>query len=205
MSLTVIVATTGRTTLADAVRTTAGRLPVERFLIVPAERPIDPEVAARADVQVLAPVAGLFAAWNAAVAEVTTSHAMFVNDDDRLDGPPLASDVLDADRPVNLPFRRAGGPVRRSVSVSIGSAIVRPVDLLHANRAGNINSFLWPTVGPRPGRPVRHDVPQLWGHRMVAAFRRTRGPGALAGHADLRAGARAGAPVRLGRERPHHR
>jgi len=72
-----------------------------------------------------------------------------------LDGPPLASDVLDADRPVNLPFRRAGGPVRRSVSVSIGSAIVRPVDLLHANRAGNINSFLWPrSVLDRVGRFV---------------------------------------------------
>ena len=140
--LTVIVATTGRPSLGHALASARRVLPVSTILIAPSEDARLDAIASVPTVQVLPPTGGVYEAWNLAVSQCQTDHLIFVNDDDVFEGgalaPPVSESLL-----INLPFRRSSSGVRPTFSRQRADTWIHPMDLFHANRAGNINSWIW--------------------------------------------------------------
>lgn len=151
--ITVVIATIGRPTLRRAVDTALQCLPGARIIIAPA---VGLSSALRATMpthEMISETSSLYEAWNTAIENIATGHIIFVNDDDYLVGPPLPMHEFRSDSIVNLRFRLADRPPRVSLSRILPGRASRTFDLLHSNRRGNINSYLWPRavfsdVGP---------------------------------------------------------
>lgn len=141
--LTVITATLGRPSLRQTVESALACLPVAKILVAPADGVELSDVSDIAEVEVLPVTSGVYEAWNLGIDRAPTEHLMFVNDDDRLVGPPLQPETDAGQSLININFERADGGSRRSVTQSTFSAHLRPLDLFHSNRAGNINAYIW--------------------------------------------------------------
>lgn len=173
VGVSVIVATIGRSTLPQSIKSAVDRLPVSEILIAPAPDVVLPPLPVSARVEVLRQTTNLYAAWNLAVSAARAKHVFFLNDDDLLEGPPLEPMVLNSGGAVNIRLRLEGRRTRSSVSAARGNGRIAPLDLFHANHAGNINSFLWPRelfrrFGTFPeSMRIRGDID--WMQRLVGA------------------------------------
>lgn len=147
MSLTAIVATVGRPSLERTVVSIERCLPGAEILLMPS-------TSSEQDVRRRFPghsiglaTDDLYGAWNTAVQQVQTTHCIFVNDDDRLDGSPLPRSAYsspDKGLLVVLPLVRQG---RRATQPSLTRLLRRPspvlADLLRGTRL-MINTVIWP-------------------------------------------------------------
>jgi hypothetical protein len=151
--VTVVIATTGRPTLERAIASVRQLLPGAKVMLVPSSGAFarvteDPFADA-----VLNPTDNLYQAWNLAVTHIRDGYVCFVNDDDYFEGRGLIPAELPHNEIVNLRFRRTDRREAPPVSGILSTRLTRTIDLLHSNRRGNINSFLWPRgifelVGP---------------------------------------------------------
>lgn len=144
MSLTAIVATRGRDSLSRSLSSAAERLPITEFLLVPAPDAVLPSLPVGLPVRQVRSERGVYAAWNAGIAAATSSHLLFLNDDDWIEGNGMEAAELSRGAVWCLPFRCDGRRARPSVSRALRSERLRSPDLFTANRAGNINAYLWP-------------------------------------------------------------
>jgi glycosyltransferase involved in cell wall biosynthesis len=171
MSLTAVVATRGRDSLPRSLTSAAERLPITEFLLVPAPDAVLPSVPAGLPVRQVRSEGGIYAAWNTGIAAATSSHLLFLNDDDWIEGNGMEAVGLNPGDVWCLPFRCDGSRTRPSVSLALRSKRLRAPDLFTANRAGNINAYLWPIgLFDRFGRfstdfRVRGDID--WMQRLV--------------------------------------
>lgn len=142
--LSLIVATTGRPTLGDAIVSAVQRLPVAEIVIAPAPGVVIPNVPVPVDVRLVRPTSNLYEAWNVAVTAAKGPLVCFLNDDDAYEGPVIEQDLLRSAEIVNLCLKLEGRRTHASVSARRANGRLTPVDLFQANRAGNINSYIWP-------------------------------------------------------------
>ena len=147
MSLTAIVATIGRPSLERTITSVEHALPGAQVLVMPS--PASAEAVGRRFPQLTVgtPTEGLYEAWNVAVQRIETTHCVFVNDDDYLEGAPLdvsSTAALDRNELIVLPFVREG---RRRTPPSLTRIVRAPspllIDLLRATRL-MINTVIWP-------------------------------------------------------------
>lgn len=142
--ISLIVATIGRPTLVDAIVSAVQRLPVAEVIIAPAPDVVIPDVPVSADVRLVRPTFGLYEAWNVAVTAANGPLICFLNDDDVYEGSAIDQALLQSADVFSLCLKLDGRSTRASVSARLANGRLNPVDLFHANRAGNINSYIWP-------------------------------------------------------------
>ena len=169
--LSLIVATAGRPTLVDAIVSAVQRLPVGEIIIAPAPDVAIPDVPVPADVRLVRPTSNLYEAWNVAVSAAKGPLVCFLNDDDVYAGSAIGRELLQSADVLNLCLTLEGRRAHTSVSARRANGRLAPIDLFHANRAGNINSYIWPKdlllqTGPfDESYRIRGDIE--WMQRMV--------------------------------------
>lgn len=144
MALSVIVATKGRESLRGALDSARRCLPVGEFLLLPSRDAVLSDVEADIDVNILPVVDGVYSAWNSGLAAATGSHVMFLNDDDHIEGPDFSGQPPEHDEIWNMPLRLENRGIPPSTSLLTRVRRLRAADLFYANRAGNINTYIWP-------------------------------------------------------------
>ena len=160
MSLTAIVATIGRPSLERTIASVEHALPGAQVLVMPS--PASAEAVGRRFPQLTVgtPTEGLYEAWNVAVQRIETTHCVFVNDDDYLEGAPLdvsSTAALNGNELIVLPFVREGS---RRTPPSLTRIVRAPspllIDLLRATRL-MINTVIWPrTIFDEVGQFSEH-------------------------------------------------
>jgi len=142
--VTAVIATTGRPTLERAITSVRQLLPGATVMLVPSSGAFARVTGHALADAVLNPTDNLYQAWNLAVTRIRDGHVCFVNDDDYLEGRVLVPEGLLNNQVINLRFRRTDRPETPPVSGILSTRLTRNIDLLHSNRRGNINSYLWP-------------------------------------------------------------
>lgn len=185
MSLTAVVATIGRPSLQRTLSSIETHLPGAQVVLVPAPD-VEATLRERFPSHVVGPaVDDLYSAWNAGLRLVDSSHCIFVNDDDRLEGRPLRSDDMprSASDLTVLRFTRDGERrTQPSMTRLLRSRSPMLIDILRGTRV-MINAVLWPIelfdeVGSFSSKyRIRGDaewMQRLAGHSF--RFRWARGP-----------------------------